>query len=297
MHRCRLLPMLLAGASTLVPLQASAMTLEDVRTTRTDEIVGAGAPGILLWSQNSQQRPNHYNTYLKVGSDDQVRLNPPGTNGFGGDIDGDRVVYERVRRDADLWLRLADGTQQPIGRANTPKEESHPSLSGDFLLFTRGVRGRRTTVILLNIATGQPRILAQISGGGRPRYVYSGQVNGNYAVWGRVTPIRQTVHLYDISAGEGIFVPQPERVFAQYDPAVTAAGTVYYQRSGNFCGGPRIVREPLTGDSSVLGRLGRRDKLDGGYMNAYDNGDGTTSVIVGTIPCNGSDGDILKFED
>ncbi len=90
----------------------------------------------------------------------------------------------------------------------------------------------KTKVLLYNTQTHALRTLGSDSG--RYRYVYSGQVNGDYAAWGRVRPGGPDVYLYRISTQTNTTIPRP--VHDQYNPSVAADGTIYYFRSGNECG-------------------------------------------------------------
>jgi hypothetical protein len=76
--------------------------------------------------------------------------------------------------------------------------------------------------------TDDPRGLGDLS--------IPGQVNGDFAVWTRATHRGWDVVVYRISTRQTTVLHRPAGVFAQYAPAVTPDGTLYYVRSGNGCG-------------------------------------------------------------
>src|SRR5262249_27396912 len=115
-----------------------------------------------------------------------------------------------------------------------------PSISGQWVLFTRYVHTTRTTKVLLyNTHSHELRTLA--TDRGRNRFVYSGQVNGDYAVWGSVRSSGQEVYRYQISTNANTLVPRA--TLWQYNPSVARDGAVYYTRSEDACGaGVSLVR-------------------------------------------------------
>jgi Tol biopolymer transport system component len=119
-------------------------------------------------------------------------------------------------------------------------------------------------------------------------------VTGNYAVWFRCTPACN-VFLYDIPAGTTTRIPKPDRR-QQYDPSVTADGTVYFVRSGRGCGtSARLVRHPLGGPSKVLASLGAgRDSF---HTYALASHNGTASVFFSRVRCSTSAWDVMKIVD
>jgi hypothetical protein len=98
-------------------------------------------------------------------------------------------------------------------------------------------------VLLYNRTTGKLKQLASSSASNG--YVYTGQVNGTWATWGRVTPHGQDVYLYRIGAKTSTLIARPAGVFAQYDPAVTANGTVYFEQTTAACR-PKVGRASPT---------------------------------------------------
>jgi hypothetical protein len=217
-----------------MPGLAHAAKPTPVRDTAADEFVGFAGTGFLGWTQNSLGRPNHYDLFLRNPSGIRLRVNRPGTQGFGGGIDGATVVYEEVAgRIARVVLYDTGGggyTELPIAGRNG--SGSHPTISGEWILYTSGRRDRTTSVRLYNRLTGERRQLARIAARGRRRFVYSGQVAGDWAVWGRVIPGRQDVFLTNVSTRTTVRIPPERGERYHYNPAVTKAGTVFFVDGG-----------------------------------------------------------------
>jgi hypothetical protein len=83
-------------------------------------------------------------------------------------------------------------------------------------------------VQLYNRETGEHRRLGFDTG--PARFVYAGQVAGDWATWARVTPYSQEVYLTNLASTSTIKLRRPSGVNAQYNPAVTPDGTVYFAR-------------------------------------------------------------------
>jgi hypothetical protein len=266
------------GAVVLVPDLAHAAEPAPVRHTAADEFAGFAGSGFLGWTQNSLRRPNHYDLFLRDPGGSRLRVNRPGTEGFGGGIEGATVVYEEVvwpTRRLVLYDALGGGyTELPV--VSRKGSYSHPTISGVWILYTSGRRDRTTSVRLYNRVTGETRRLARIRARGRQRHVYSGQIAGDWAVWSRRLPARQDVFLTNTSTRETVRIPRPPGVQYQYAPAVTATGTVFFARD-RPCARPCSRREaravkaqllevPLGGRARVVVTLRRH--LDFGFMFA-----------------------------
>ena len=108
----------------------------------------SASDGYLVWSANSEAKPNRSNSYVMADGGDPVRVNPAGTRSFDAAIDDTTVAYEEafdpphVYVYNDLWfydMVTEERTPAPSG-VNTPRQsETRPSLSGDWLLFTRSL--------------------------------------------------------------------------------------------------------------------------------------------------------------
>ena len=264
----------------LMPDLAQAARPTPVRHTAADEFAGFAGSGYLGWTQNSLRYPRQYNLFLRGPGGVTVRVNRLGGDGFGGGIDGTTVVYEEVVGDRSrlvLYDAVGGGyTELPIVDRNG--SGSHPTISGAWILYTTGARHRTTRVRLFDRVTGETRQLARIAARGRERYVYSGQVAGDWAAWGRVLPGRQDVFLTNIFTNRTVRIPRPQGVKFQYDPAVTMSGTIFFTRSRpctRRCAKlntpamrAQLVEQRLGGHPRVLAALKRGQ--DGGYMYAEE---------------------------
>ena len=190
--------------------------------------------GFLLWTANSTTHPDHYDVYAKPFGRPKYKVNVTGTEGWLGDADGTRVVYQS-RRSGQSDIKFFDlstrARNNPPAGVNTRAWEWQPSVSGDWLLFNREVGGYRGTwmIILFNLATGEKRVLDSIKHTGS-WFLKAMQVNGNYAVWyrGRFTPGGDSdVYVYDIDAKTKTKVTDATW---EYTPSVSSDGTVYFQR-------------------------------------------------------------------
>jgi hypothetical protein len=268
-----------------------------VKASPANEVTAAADGVWFTWAQNSRARPGHYDVFAQRPGGARIKVNARGTEAAGGGIDGRLLVYYEYKRTfaGDIRkfnLRTHRRSRFPT-KVNTRYDEYHPTISGRWLLFTRYIDTTRTTaVFLFNTHTHALRKLA--SERGRYRYVYSGQVNGDYATWGRVLPSGQDVFLYRISAKTSTRVPRP--VFAQYNPSVASDGTVYYERSGNECGGSaKLVRYPRGGPATVLYSF--PVGIDGGYTYVQQRAGGSLHLFYGHFNCRNGRWDIYKVID
>ena len=242
---------------------ADAATLTPVLKTRKFEEYPAAAPGYLAWSQSSsRQRP--FNLFVRPTGGTRFRVNPAGTQGFMGSIDGTTLAYNQATPFGDVKffdLAIRIHSDPPPG-VNTAAHESGISLSGSWLLFRRSAKafGTFQEIILFNLTTGEQRILA--TGDGRRKYAQPGTVAGDFVTWLKCrNPGRCGVFRYHIPTAATVSVPNP-RARAQYAAAVTADGSVYFAESTNInCGQDvGIWRYTSTGGRKRLARLpGGRD--------------------------------------
>lgn len=175
-------------------------------------------------------------------------MNPRGTQSFEASIDGTTVVYGAIPRHGDADLGLFDAASQtrsplPDG-VNTRNWEFSPTLSGDWLLFTRTNLNRvdladaKVRVVLFNLSTHERVVLRELTE--ESHYLTSDQVSGDYATfescrWDREADRYSNcqVYLYEISTHDLVRMENPG--LQQYAGGVTDDGTVYLVRSG----GPR----------------------------------------------------------
>lgn len=287
---------LLAGAASRSRAAEAALTPTPVKTSAADEYAPAADGPWFSWTESSHDHPNRSNVFVRRGSGSKIRVNAAGTHGAGGGLDGDILVYYEHRGNyagdvRKFNLRTHRRSNFP-SRVSTRWDEYHPTISGPWVLFTRYNSSRNTTKVLLyDTRSSQLRTLGADHG---HRFVYSGQVNGDFATWGRVRPGGQDVYLYRISTKTTTTIPRP--VFAQYNPVVTGNGTVYFERSGNGCGAAvSLVRYPLGGPATVLYTY--PDGIDGGYGYVDEKEDGSLDWLFGQVSCRTGRWDVYRVSD
>ena len=124
---------------------AAAATPEVVlNDPAVNEVGPSASDGYLVWSADSEARPNRTNSYVMATGGDPVRINPAGTQSYEAAIDGTTVVYQEASSDgADIWfydVLTEERTPAPSG-VNTAGWEFRPTLSGNWLLYTLLVQG------------------------------------------------------------------------------------------------------------------------------------------------------------
>jgi hypothetical protein len=266
-------------AAAATPSEVPVLSNPDI-----DETNAASAPGHLAWDQAARAHPTHFDVDTRINGT-IVRLNAAGTQGLGGGIDGDTMVLEQViGADHNIVLyHFATRKRTGISALNTwSGAQSHPTISGPWILLQRHRSNGSSWVVLYNRDTRRIRTIAHRV---KPRrFVYAGQVNGNYAVWGLSTPSAWDVYLYDIAKSTSSLIPRPKGVSFQYMPAVTPDGTVYYSRGDNGCGqNVRIMRRGPGGQTTRLVHL--PDLADTGYMYASRSPNGSTTLYFNRASC------------
>jgi hypothetical protein len=289
---------LFAGALLASAGAAGAMLSPiPVRTSTADEYAPVAEGQWFAWTQADHAHPNRANVYVRMGSGTRVKVNPRGTSGATGGIEGGTLVYKQYKPgftgDIRKFNLLTHRRSNFPAKVSTKWDEYHPTISGNWLLFTRYVGSTRTTKVLLY--NTHNRVLRTVgSESGRHRYVYSGQVNGDFVAWGRVLSGGQDVFLYQISTRTNTKIPRVD--FAQYNPGVAFDGTIYYTKSGNGCGAAAsLVRRPVDGPATVL--YDYVAKFDVGFGYVDERADGSLHWFYGRFNCLNSRWDIYKVVD
>jgi hypothetical protein len=227
----------------------------------------------LIWTQNSEARPNHYNAFGgALDATGRFRLNDTGTNGFTGGIDpGTNVAIYQQTNDGrsnlflfDLDTRVRTKLPAPV---NSPRWEWAPRISTSYILFQRDENGR--TNLYLYDRTAET--LDQIHSVDPDRaFLYAGSVGESYASW-TVCGQGCNAFVYEIAGNDKTKLPVPVGKH-QYAPTVDeATGEVYFVRSGNACGANvGIWRRPV--DLSALAEriISLPDGIDTGWTLALD---------------------------
>ena len=275
----------------------AALTPLPIRTTSADEYSPVADGAWMAWTERSHLHQARQNVYVRKGAGSRIKVNPRGMSGGTGGIDGNVLVYSEYKPGYAGDIRkfnLSTHRRSDFpGRVSTRWDEYHPTVSGNWVLFTRWIWTTRTTKVLLyNTHSGS--LLTVGTDSGRYRYVYAAQVNGDYATWGRVTPNGQDVYRFHISARTNTKLPRV--VYAQYDPVITSDGTVYFVRSGKGCGEiASLVRQPLVGPEAILYDL--PVGIDVGYGYAQERADGSLHWLYGRETCRNDRWDIYEVVD
>ena len=146
---------------------------------------------------------------------------------------------------------------------NTPKWECCATISGGWLLFSRGqaYSRDRQLVLLRNLTTGEQRVLDQLQN--RNGILSAGQLNGNFAVWAKCNPYpRCQIFRYDLASASTTPLPATAGKVV-YSPSVNEYGTVYYGQSNRGCGkSVQLVKQPVAGGPEVIAKLPQGRDLD-----------------------------------
>jgi hypothetical protein len=240
-----------------------------VKTSKRNETAPAAGGEWFAWSKSRANSGSPSDVWAQHLSEPAFKVNPRNTQAFTGGISGTRLVYQLLIRGGagGSDLRLYDlltrrHVPMPAG-VNTNRWECCPTISDDWLLFSRGLTFSRALqqIVLRNLGTGEERVLDRLAN--RKGSLIAGQISGNYAVWTKCNPYpRCQIVRYDVGArgATKLFVPAGKVV---YSPSVTTLGTTYYGRSNVGCGkAVELVKERLFGDPEVLVRLPAGEDLD-----------------------------------
>jgi hypothetical protein len=289
----------LGAALACVPVAAAYTPVAVVATPRI-EIQPTASMDYLVYSEARSSRPNIFNLFAKPASATRLRVNPPGTIAFVGSIDGTTLAYAQRTPSGRGQIKLFDLVARtwidtPAG-VNTAAHEGAPSLSGDWLVFSRA-RQRDLTfprrLILHHLSDGAQTQLDF----GNNAYVQGGGLAGNYVVWTRCPALsRCRTWIYDIAAETKDVLPNPLGK-SQFAASVTADGTAYYTESSTInCTTRKIVRfwrQPLVGPRELIGSLPRG--RDPAMTSPVVMGDGSVELFFDRFICRTGAADIYKF--
>ncbi|HEV2756139.1 MAG TPA: hypothetical protein VG318_10255 [Actinomycetota bacterium] len=250
--------------------------------------VPAGGGGFHVWS--SQRSGQRTETLVARKGGRVWRVNPAGTSGYAGGIDGTRLVYQVVRRQQSD-LRLYDLARRrhvsTLPRLNTRAWEWRPTMSDGRVLFSR-VDARRERVVLHTLRTGRERALIDLPT--RSHQAVAGQVAGPYAVWSQCFRTCTVVRM-DLRTGAKVKVPHP-RGRLDYAPSVTQAGAVYFARSGVGCGTYVSLHRYAHGRVTEIDDLRLGQDVFSTYAIA-----GTDTVLYDRVICKHDAFDVFSIRD
>jgi hypothetical protein len=287
----------------LVATASAATTPVPVKTSPRNESTPTAGGAYFSWAKSRRGHPRVYDVWAQRQGSSPFKVNGRGTSGWPGGIEGTRLAYQQVRkRNSDLRffdLATRRRSNAPSG-VNTKRWEWRPTISGNWLLFGRGVVfGPSQAVILRNTVTGEQRVLDTLQS--KKGYLQPGQVAGNYAVWLKCTS-RTTCNVfrYDIVSATATQMPATGQVL--YAPSVTPTGTTYYGRSGPDCGdSAEIVKTTLDGGTVVLYSFPRGQDFSVSYAELVvtlpPTPTTTTRVYFDRTHCSSSRTDIYYVSD
>lgn len=284
--------LLLFGA-LLYPGGSAAVTV-DVNGVRADpeinEFLSAGHKGWIAYTANSTmdnwnwERTKVYADPPTVGS--AVRVSPAGSWAQSGGFNGSTLLFSAWtgRTDADIYkFDLNTRQRTKFGPAvNSRHDDYRPTMSGDWLLFTR--HNRRTDiykVILFNRSSGALRVLATSTD---TSFVGAGQVNGDWVVYQKSRSAGTRVFRYNIVTRETQALPNDGRPHA-YSASIASDGTAFYARSRSGCGANTdIVRSVVGGATEKVFDMGVNQDIAHTYVEATK--EGGRRVHLTQIQCN-----------
>jgi hypothetical protein len=279
----------------LVAAQPAAAGVQRVRDLPVREYGYAidrfGGETVRAWSADSAQRRYLFSVYWQRGGQPPTRRTGPTTPAYVGGLDlgnsrGQLLSYEAYSGQTDSWdVRLYDidgghAVTVPPG-VNTRSDETHPTVSGDHLLFQRGnVQGPKRA-ILVDLDTGaiQKQKVAAPNG-----LVLADQVNGDYAVF-TICPANRhcRIHRYRISTEVDEGLPNANR--AAYSSTVTSTGVVYYAIGHpTRCGVNTQIHRWTHGPSAPRIQL-LSDGIEVATTWAYERPGGGVSVYFTRLVC------------
>ncbi|HMJ00945.1 MAG TPA: hypothetical protein VK488_14000 [Gaiellaceae bacterium] len=244
----------LFAVAGLLTVTASAATAPvPVKTSPRNETTPAASGDYFAWAKSRRGQPHTLDVYAQLGTEAPVKVNARRTYGWAGGIDGTRLAYQEVsKRNSNIrFFDLTTHRRNSPQGVNTKRWEWRPTISGDWLLFDRGVvfSGSKQQVILRNLVTGEQRVLDSLRS--KHGLLQAGQVNGDFAVWMKCVSGTCTVFRYETT--NQVTTPMPTTGQVQYGPSVTATGTTYYGRSGSECGAAaELVKTTIYGATEVL---------------------------------------------
>jgi hypothetical protein len=286
-------------AGVLAASGASATGPVAVKNSSRNEATPAAAGPYFAWAKSRSGRPRVYDVWVEQPGQRPIRVNPPNTEGDLGGIDGTRLVYQQMRgiQSNIAFFDLASRRHSdPPPGVNSRRWEWRPVLSGDWLLYARGLPYSVSlqTLLLRNMLTGEERTLDSLRM--KNAILLPGDVTGNFAVWMKcvVSPRRCNVFRYDIGARKTTRIPS--HGYFLYGPSVTSTGTMYLARSRRGCGSSvKLMRVTLDGKERVLYSFSRRHDML--LTSLVELSPGSVRVYFDRVTCRTRRFDIYRIDD
>jgi hypothetical protein len=301
--------LLTALAALAVALTVAAATAPTpVKIGPRNEVGPAASDDWFAWSKSREKQTSPFDLYAQQTGHKAFKVNPKNTQAYAGGIDGTTLVYQLIRGaladSSDLRLYdLAARHLQPMPTGvNTPKWECCATISGGWLLYSRGqaYSRDRQLVLLRNLATGEQRVLDQLKN--RNGLVSAGQLNGPFAVWAKCNPYpRCQILRYDLASASTTALPVPTGKVV-YSPSVNEYGTVYYGQSKPGCGrSVKLMKQSIAGGPELLATLPQGRDLDVSFAHRIPTkppGDViTTRIYYDSVRCRSHSWNIYSVDD
>ena len=290
-------------AGLVVSIPATGLAQPDIRnmsviTGSADISQVTATRHYLAWAQTSARRPNQTNLFVKVRGEERRRVNPSGTEGTLGAIDGNRLVFQQFKGsvdDGNSSIRIVDlqsGHRRAPKAVNSRHWDFWPAIDGRWVLYGRTNPNANTTKVLLtNLKTGNTRTLDKARAA---TYFQPGQVSGKFAVWLRWKPRgKSKVIRYNMETGNTTRIPTGDRY--NWAPSVDGDGVVFFGRSGANCGS-RVTLHKWSNRKGAT-RLDRlADGMDVEDSFVTKNNAGEREVFYTRIDCDDdAAGDVFKL--
>ena len=274
----------------VLPAGALSASEHQLLSSPNIEIRPSANDTMLAWSENSRRHPRFFNEYVKpIAGGKAKRLNAEGSRGYNGGFDGSKLIFQQISPNGQSDLVIYDTSTKhydtvPSG-VNTNRWEASPTMSGDYLLFSRE-KARRTgfvdRLVLHQISTGDERVLRKLfSDYQRGPFIDPGQVNGDYAVWDVCSRAAGcNVFRHQISTNHTQMLPDRRQ---EYASSVAADGTAFFIRSSNGCGKHVQLMRFTTGTGELVEAFGRnRDAFSTFTLDA-------THLVREAVNCHAGD--------
>ena len=155
-----------ASVVAVLLLTVPAIGATGVITTKADEFNPAATDTYIAWNVYTHR---HYVVYAKQIGGSRFRVNPSGTEGWVGSIEGTTLIYQQwipSKGTSDIFsYDLVAKTKTKIGKpVSTGGWEYDPTGSGDWVMYSRYYRDGDRKIFLYNTNTHELRRRASTSG-------------------------------------------------------------------------------------------------------------------------------------
>jgi hypothetical protein len=294
MRRLLIAAIALFSVTAMVVSALAEITPTLVEGGAGDQIRGSANSGWVMWSSNTTQRPDHYDTLARPTSGAPFRVNASGTEGLSGGLSGNtsQAIYQQTDgTSSDLFLYdLSTKTRRnPPTGINTNLWEWSPSISPGYTLFGRNSFRSRSSpwkVILYKRATGVSKLLMSVEN--RCECIFPGQVTDQYATWTKCSLTVCQSWYYTIATGVAARIPNPLSQQTYYPAVAPTSGNIYFGRSNSGCGvSTKIYRwNPATPGTTVL-VSSLADGHDLSTSSLANRSGGHDDVYIAELLCSG----------